>query len=66
MERSQEPGVGTAITYQPGEMPLPARPTPGLRSTNFFHQEMSREAASSSSQLKAAVPAKGARGQWKI
>ena len=53
--------VGTARTYQLGEMPLPARPRPGLRSRHqAFHREMSSEAASSSSQLKAAAPAKRA------
>ena len=49
-----EPGLATTKTYQPGEMPLPTRPRPGLKSR---HQELSSEAASSSSQLKAAVAA---------
>ena len=44
---SNEPGLRSSRTYQPGEMPLPTKPRPGLRS---MHQEMSSEAASSSSQ----------------
>ena len=44
--------------YQPVEMPLPTRPRPGLRR---MHQEINSEAASSSSQLRAAVPPKRAR-----
>ena len=39
-------------------MPLPTKPRPGLRR---MHQEKNSEAASSSSQLRAAVPAKRAR-----
>ena len=53
-----EPGLGSSRTYQPGEMPLPTKPRPGLRG---MHQEMNSEAASSSSQLRAAVPPKRAR-----
>ena len=45
-------------TYQPGEMPLSTKPMPGLRR---MHQEMNSEAASCSSQLRAAVPPKRAR-----
>ena len=41
-----EPGLGCSRTYQPGEMPLPTKPRPGLRR---IHQEMNSEAASSSS-----------------
>ena len=37
-----ENGVGTRRTYQPGEMPLPNRSSPGMKSR---HQEMSSEAA---------------------
>ena len=42
----------TARTYQPGEMRLPTSPRPA------FYQEMSSEAASSSSQLKTVGPQK--------
>ena len=55
---ANEPGLGSSRTYQPGEMPLPTKPKPGLRR---MHQEMNSEAASSSSQLRAAVPPKRAR-----
>ena len=55
---ANEPGMGSSRTYQPGEMPLPTKPRSGLRRT---HQEMNSEAASSSSQLRAAVPPKRAR-----
>ena len=55
---ANEPGLGSSSTYQPGEMPLPTKPRPGLR---MMHQEMNSEAASSCSQLKAAVPPKRAR-----
>ena len=57
---ANEPGLGSLRTYQPGEMPLPTKPRPGLRRV---HQEMNSKAASSSSQLKAAVPPKRARGE---
>ena len=40
---ANEPGLGSARTYQPGEMPLPTKPRPGLRR---MHQEMNSEAAS--------------------
>ena len=53
-----EPGLGSSRTYQPGEMPLPTKPRPGLRR---MHQEMNSEDASSSSQLRAAVPPKRVR-----
>ena len=43
---ANEPGLGSERTFQPGEMPLPTKPRPGLRR---MHQEMSTEAASSSS-----------------
>ena len=55
---ANEPGLGSSRTYQPGEMPLPTKPRPRLRR---MHQEMNSEAASSSSQLRAAVPPKQAR-----
>ena len=58
-----EPGLGSSRTYQPGEMPLPTRPRPGLRR---MHQEMTSEAASSSSQLRAAVPPKRARVEEEV
>ena len=55
---ANEPGLGSSRNYQPGEMPLPSKPKPGLRR---MHQEMNSEAASSSSPLRKAVPTKRAR-----
>ena len=55
---AKKPELGNLRTYQPGEMPLLTKPRPGLRR---MHQEMNSEAASSSSQLRAAVPPKRAR-----
>ena len=55
---ANEPRWGNSRTYQPDEMPLPTKPKPGLRR---MHQEKNSEAASSSSQLRAAVPPKRAR-----
>ena len=55
---ANEPGLGSSRTYQPGEMPLPSKPKPGLRR---MHQEMNSEAALSSSPLRIAVPLKRAR-----
>ena len=55
---ANEPGLGSSRNYQPGEMPLPSKPKPGLRR---MHQEMNSEAASSSSPLRKAVPTKMAR-----
>ena len=55
---ANEPGLGSSRTYQPGEMPLPSKPKPGLRR---MHQEMNSEAASSSSPLRIAVPSKRVR-----
>ena len=55
---ANEPGLGSSSAYQPCEMPLPTKPRPGLRR---MHQEMNSEAASSSSQLRAAVPPKRAK-----
>ena len=46
---ANEPGLGTSRTYQPGVMPLPTKPKPGLRR---MYQEKNSEAASSSSQLR--------------
>ena len=57
-ELANEPGLGSSQTYQPGEMPLPTKPRPGLRR---MHQEMNSDAASSSSQLRAVVPPKRAK-----
>ena len=58
-----EPGLGSSRTYQPGEMPLPTKPRPGLRR---MHQERTSEAASSSSQLRIAVPPKRARVEEEV
>ena len=55
---ANEPGLGSSRTYQPGEMPLPTKPRPGLKRMNY---EKNSKAASSSSQLKAAVPPKRTR-----
>ena len=55
---ADEPGLGSSRTYQPGEMPLPTKARPGLRR---MHQVMNSEVASSSSELRAAVPPKRAR-----
>ena len=65
---ANEPGLGSSRTYQPGEMHLPTKPRPnkarpGLRR---MHQKMNSEAASSSLQLRAAVPPKGARVEEEI
>ena len=58
---ANEPGLGSSRTYQPGEMPLPTMP--GL---TRIHQEINSEAASSSSQLRAAVPPKRARVEEEV
>ena len=55
---ASEPGLGSSRTNQPGEMPLPTKPRPGLKR---MHQEINSEAASSTSQLRAAMPPKRAR-----
>ena len=52
-----EPGLGSSRTYQPGEIPQPTKPRPGLRR---MHQDINSEAASSCSQLRPAVPPKRA------
>ena len=46
IDLANEPGLGSSRTYQPGEMPIPSKPKPGL---TRMHQEMNSEAASSSS-----------------
>ena len=58
-----EPGLRSSRTYQLGEMPLPTKLRPGL---SRMHQEMNSEAASSSSQLRAAVPPKSARVEEEV
>ena len=55
---ANEPGLGSSRTYQPGEMPLPSKPKPGLTRR---HPELNSEAASSGSPLRAAVPPKRAK-----
>ena len=55
---TNEPGLRSSRTYQPVEITLSTKPRPGLRR---MHQEMNNEAASSSSQLRAAVPPKRAK-----
>ena len=58
-----EPGLGSSRTYQPGEMPMPSKPKPGL---TRMHQEMNSEAASSGSPLRAAVPPNRAKVEQKV
>ena len=60
---ANEPGLGSSRTYQPGEVPMPSKPKPGL---TIMHQKMNREAASSSSPLRAAVPPKRAKVEQKV
>ncbi|XP_063717776.1 uncharacterized protein LOC134844885 [Symsagittifera roscoffensis] len=60
---ANEPRLGSSRKYQPGEMPLPTKPKPGLRR---MHQEKNSEAVSSSSQLRAAVPPKRARVEEEV
>ena len=60
---ANEPGLGSSRTYQPGEMPLPSKPKPGL---TRMHREMNSEAASSGSPLRAAVPPKRAKVEKKF
>ena len=62
-ELANEPGLGSSRTCQPGEMHLPTKPRPGLRR---MHQEVNSEAASSSSQLRVAVPPKRARVEEEV
>ena len=60
---ANEPGLGSSRTYQPGEIPMPSKPKPGL---TRMHQEMNSEAASSSSPLRTAVPPKRAKVEQKV
>ena len=60
---ANEPGLGSSRTYQPGEMPMPSKPKPGL---TRMHQEMNSEATSSGSPLRAAVPPKRAKVGQKV
>ena len=60
---ANEPGLGSSRTYQPGEMPLPSKPKPGL---TRMHREMNSEAASSGSPLRAAVPPKRAKIEQRV
>ena len=60
---ANEPGLGSSRTYQPGEMPMPSKPKPGL---TRMHQEMNSEATSSGSPLRVAVPPKGAKVTQKV
>ena len=60
---ANEPGLESSRAYQPGEMPLPTKPKPGLRR---MHQEINSEAASSSSKLRAAVPLKRVRVEEEV
>ena len=60
---ANEPGLGSSRTYQPGEMPMPSKPKPGL---TRMHQEMNSEAASSGSPLRAAVPPNRAKVEERV
>ena len=60
---ANEPGLGSSRTYQPGEMPMPSKPKPGL---TRMHQEMNSEAASSGSPLRAAVPPKWVKVEQRV
>ena len=60
---ANEPGLGSSRTYQPGEMPMPSKPKPGL---TRMHREMNSEATSSGSSLRAAVPPKRAKVTQKV
>ena len=60
---ANEPGLGSSRTYQPGEMPMPSKPKPGL---TRMHQEINSEAASSGSPLRVAVPPKRAKVEQKV
>ena len=60
---ANEPGLGSSRTYQPGEMPMPSKPKPGL---TRMHQEMNSEAASSGSPLRAAVPPKRVKVEQRV
>ena len=54
---ANEPGLGSLRSYQSIKMPLPTKSRPAQRRK---HQEMNSEAASCSSQLRAALPPKRA------
>ena len=60
---ANEPGLGSSRTNQPGEMPMPSKPKPGL---TRMHREMNSEATSSGSPLRAAVPPKRAKVTQKV
>ena len=60
---ANEPGLGSSRTYQPGEMPMPSKPKPGL---TRMHREMNSEATSSGSPLRAAVPPKRAKVEQEV
>ena len=60
---ANEPGLGSSRTYQPGEMPMPSKPKPGL---TRMHREMNSEATSSGAPLRAAVPPKRAKVTQKV
>ena len=60
---ANEPGLGSSRTYQPGEIPMPSKPKPGL---TRMHQEINSEAASSGAPLRAAVPPKRAKKGRKV
>ena len=60
---ANEPRLGSSRTYQPGEMPLPTKPSTGLRR---MHQKMNSKASLSRSQLRAAVPPKRARVEEEV
>ena len=60
---ANEPGLGSSRTYQPGEMPMPSKPKPGL---TRMHREMNSEATSSGSPLRAAVPPERAKVTQKV
>ena len=60
---ANEPELGSSRTYQPGEMPMPSKPKPGL---TRMYQEMNSEAASSGSLLRVAVPPKTAKVEQKV
>ena len=60
---ANEPGLGSSRTYQPGEMPMPSKPKPGL---TRMHKEMNSEATSSGPPLRAAVPPKRAKVTQKV
>ena len=60
---ANEPGLGSSRTYQPGEIPRPSKPKPGL---TRMHQEMNSEAAWSGSPLRAAVPPNRAKVEEKV